>query len=566
MHLRAFPLLPVAMAAVLAVAPADGRLVINELAPDPAGADAGHEFVEILNGSELTQGLAGVSLQFANGAEGPVWRTRWTADAGAVLAPGERFLVADRNWQGTVPADAEVWLGLQNGPDALRLVRGDSVLDLVGWGALTDTALCESAAVPLVPGRSLARRPDGRDTQDNLDDFVDADPTPGSPNFATWSLEVTELAMEPPSLARPGDAFTLEAGLRNDGLTAWAATEIVLQAGAEAGTALLDTCPPGAERRLSWRVRPTGSGRCVLTLRARIPGGPGEVILALGAMQVGPGPVVLNEVMAVPRRGEGEWIELLAVSDTDLGDWRLRDEDGDWRSLPSRPLHGGDRVVLAQDEAALTAWLAAARERGGFAACPPEDVVVLTLAGWPVLNNSAPADRSFAERLHLADAGGTVMDHVVIGGRDGTAPDGVSWERAGPAPRHPVGAGWGRSTAITGGTPGCRNSLAREGAAGPGLTVTPAVLDAAAGQGAVHLRFLLHAGESAWRARVYDLWGAPVRDFGGDQLGAGPRDLVWDGRDDGGQALPAGGYVALLVVRDAAGRTLRRERVVVPVR
>ena len=98
-------------------------LVINELAPDPPGADAGHEFVEIINTSPVTESLAGVSLQFANGAEGAVWRVRWEAAAGLVLAPGARFVLADRNWQGPGPADVEVWLGLQNGPDAVRLVR-----------------------------------------------------------------------------------------------------------------------------------------------------------------------------------------------------------------------------------------------------------------------------------------------------------------------------------------------------------------------------------------------------------------------------------------------------------
>ena len=54
--------------------------------------------------------------------------------------------------------------------------------------------------------------------------------------------------------------------------------------------------------------------------------------------------------------------------------------------------------------------------------------------GWPIAMFSeqlnfiqrafASADRVFAERLRLADSTGTVIDHVVVGGADGDAPDG----------------------------------------------------------------------------------------------------------------------------------------------
>ena len=63
-------------------------LVINEICYDPVGPDGGAEFVELLNPGPLTVGLAGVRLEFANGAEEPAWRTRWTggpADSLVVL-------------------------------------------------------------------------------------------------------------------------------------------------------------------------------------------------------------------------------------------------------------------------------------------------------------------------------------------------------------------------------------------------------------------------------------------------------------------------------------------------
>ncbi len=68
--------------------------------------------------------LEGVEFQFANGAEGPVWSTRWRGDAGLALAPGRRFLLVDRLWADAPAGDAAATLSLQNGPDAVRLVRG----------------------------------------------------------------------------------------------------------------------------------------------------------------------------------------------------------------------------------------------------------------------------------------------------------------------------------------------------------------------------------------------------------------------------------------------------------
>jgi flagellar hook assembly protein FlgD len=72
--------------------------------------------------------------------------------------------------------------------------------------------------------------------------------------------------------------------------------------------------------------------------------------------------------------------------------------------------------------------------------------------------------------------------------------------------------------------------------------------------------FVLPATAVRWRLRVFDLWGVLVRDFGGDDVGAGPRDLLWDGRDDAGTAVPAGGYVFALEVWSTADRVSGRER------
>ena len=154
--------------------------VINEICYDPEGADAGHEFVELYNAGPQPASLIGIRLEFANGADGPVWQTRWTATAADTIACAGFFLIADRGWAADPPPQAEVTLGLQNGPDAVRLIRDGTVLDRVGYGDLQDAELYESQpAVDVASGQALARRPDGQDTEVNSVDLVAAEPTPG---------------------------------------------------------------------------------------------------------------------------------------------------------------------------------------------------------------------------------------------------------------------------------------------------------------------------------------------------------------------------------------------------
>lgn len=69
----------------------------------------------------------------------------------------------------------------------------------------------------------------------------------------------------------------------------------------------------------------------------------------------------------------------------------------------------------------------------------------------------------------------------------------------------------------------------------------------------IHFQFEIPPGASGWRVLVFDLGGALVRDLGGDELGHGPRDMIWDGRDEAGIPAGRGGYVAVLDRRGVPG-------------
>lgn len=531
---------------------AAGSLVINEILPDPPGVDAGSEFVEFLNSGAQAIDLNGVALEFANGAEGPVWRSRWQCALPVLLPPGGRFLLVDRTWAGETPGDAEATLGLQNGPDAVRLVRGDSVLDLVGYGALTDPALFEGAPAPLQAGLALARRPDGADTGDNAADFVAAEPSPGGRNFLPWAVEAAAVTLDPPSLLRAGDAVLVTAVLVNEGTEDWPPGAAVLGAAGESVGVGLDAWPSGAERTVAAILRPAVPGSLDLRFAAHPAGAPDSVIAPLGRLQVGPGALVINEVLGAPAAGQGEWFELRAdvAGPVELAGWSVRDEDGQWLSLPAAVVPAGGLWLAAQDSAALAQWLADVAAHGGPPPCLVEGAPA-GLGSWPSLNNSPAGDRVFADRLLLRAPDGTVVDHVTLGAPGGPDVDGRSLERTSIAAPGPTGAPWTVSPAAGGSTPGCPNAsaLLQDVSVG-GLELVPPVLPVA---GAVHALFRLAAHQRTWRLRVFDLRGRAVRDFGGDDLGTGPRDILWDGTDDDGRRVPRGGYVFALEVTGDSG-------------
>jgi hypothetical protein len=151
-------------------------VVINELFYDGPGADT-NMFTE-LKGTPGTD-LAGYSLVGVNGADGVVYTTInltgvIPADGYYVVGQAGTVVNVDQ-----IAATAD-W---QNGPDQVQLRQGTTVLDGVCYG-VSGLLVCEgSPAVDVGPGNSLARCPDGSDTDDNSVDFLaDDTPTPGVEN------------------------------------------------------------------------------------------------------------------------------------------------------------------------------------------------------------------------------------------------------------------------------------------------------------------------------------------------------------------------------------------------
>ncbi len=111
-------------------------LRIEELDYEQAGTDE-TEFVELLNASSCTTPLAGLTLELLNGGDGKVYGRYDLGAVGNSWPAGGRLVLGDPPVLSALPAGTLSAMlngsGLQNGPDAVRLVRGERLLDALSY-------------------------------------------------------------------------------------------------------------------------------------------------------------------------------------------------------------------------------------------------------------------------------------------------------------------------------------------------------------------------------------------------------------------------------------------------
>jgi phosphatidylserine/phosphatidylglycerophosphate/cardiolipin synthase-like enzyme len=101
------------------------KIVINEVLPNPVGADADNEYVELVNIGEAEVNLAGYALGDA------VSDDRHVFGGGEVLGVGESLVIFDGGEHPDVPGSriaSSGGLSLNNGGDAVNLFRPDGTL------------------------------------------------------------------------------------------------------------------------------------------------------------------------------------------------------------------------------------------------------------------------------------------------------------------------------------------------------------------------------------------------------------------------------------------------------
>ncbi len=159
---------------------------VNEVQTATASS-AADEFVELSNAGETAADIGGWKVVYRS-ASGTSDTTLATIPSGTMLAPGGFYLVAGSAYAGAAAPDQSFSPGLAatGGGVGIRDASGE-LDDSVGWGAATNAFVEGSAAgappATAAPGSSIARIPDGHDTNVNAVDFaVTSSATPGGAN------------------------------------------------------------------------------------------------------------------------------------------------------------------------------------------------------------------------------------------------------------------------------------------------------------------------------------------------------------------------------------------------
>jgi hypothetical protein len=157
------------------------KVRINEVATQGAGG-ATDEFVELYNPCNVAVPLSAGRLVYRAAAATSDTYTLYAFTTQIVPAKGW-FVVANGGFSGIADLKPFQSGGLASSGGGVALEDGASVLiDSVAWGTASNAFIEGSAAPAPSATQSIARVPDGTDTNNNAADFQLGTPTPGTAN------------------------------------------------------------------------------------------------------------------------------------------------------------------------------------------------------------------------------------------------------------------------------------------------------------------------------------------------------------------------------------------------
>jgi hypothetical protein len=503
-------------------------ILVNEVLYDPDGSDGGHEFVELAAGSSTSPSasLAGWVLETGNGARPGEWIPAWIGGTGDRLRDG-LFLIGESAVEPR--PDAVVALDLQNGPDACRLRGPTGEQDRLGWGAPLDSTFFEGRPAEDVTGRSLARLPDGVDTNDNAYDFRAAAPSPGDFNAPEFALLIEEFIPPPADWAR-GRAWTFAWTVRNVGRVTGPGRvsalcqvhpgEELANGGPSAGRGQL---APGERARVEVEAHPPPG----VHLPISEPPLASESVPA--AWRGNGSDLFISEVLNRPRPDGAEWVEIfsLAATELDLAVCALSDAAGGTATLRGTLAPGRWAIATADTSALRHDWSI------------PSDAIVISASPWPPLNHTASGGAA-AERVVVRIG---EIEAVAVS-LPGGASEGVSWETVSRWRDATDPASWSPSLDPTGATPGRPNSRDGDrilpGGGLTALTAHPPTFFPARDRAAL---VVFRSRARDCRMTVHDSSGLPVARLAPWLVADGEHRALWDGQSDSGTAAALGLYV-----------------------
>ncbi len=513
--------------------PLSAQLVINEIYYDHVGADAGYEFIELMNVSTEAIDLDGVSLEFHNGA-GAGWSVLWRGNALDSVSAGGLFVVGGEFVR--PPPDVVMGLSLQNGPDALGVFAAGVALDLVGYGGFSDPLYTEgSGAAPVRAGESTARIPDGHDSGDNFADFSARSPSPTRYNVARFDAFPVLAPGTPARAVFDHGVAGLVFLLVNGGTESIATGALTLDVRDSTAAGVTDLgrwsnaaaiAPGESERGDVPLVLGDGYHWITLTTIYSLDERPENDEVAV-LRRVGSPPLLVSEVLSSPPPGCPQFVEVYnaGAAPVSIAGYGLRDRSHDAVVVADGTVSvaPGAFVVFTSDAAALF---------GCFDA--PSEYLFQVDGTWPTFNRTGG---EVADSVVFVDHLGLAVDAVAIPAVP-TAAAGRSLERVGLY-RGGAGVTWVLSREAGGASPGRAGARVLYEPPPPGAVEVwpnPFFPD----EGVLTIAINATGSEHAV-VTIFDTRGRRVAGVG--VAGAFPAVLVWNGRDDGGREVLPGLYV-----------------------
>ena len=267
------------------------------------------------------------------------------------------------------------------------------------------------------------------------------------------------------------------------------------------------------------------------------------------------GTLVVSEILFQPRSGEAEYVELHNGSDSpvDLSAYHIvrwvGDSLGKHYPLPSYTVAPHDYVVLTKDATSVAA---------NYAVKYPSKVIECQLPTYPNDGGSAilsTADSVVVDRLDYSPD----MHSRLLRNKAGVALERRSFSR-----ETNDADNWFSASSISGyGTPGYENSQSKEILVEETSFVFSLDIISPDGDGyqdILEITYAIEDGSLMARVEVFDAKGIRMRVLLNNALLGTHGMIVWDGRGEGGAALPRGQYLVLTTIYDTNGtkQVLRR--------
>ncbi len=164
---------------------------INQVLYDPSGSEITGEAIEFYNPSSMDVDISGWIIATETSQKDAV------IPANSIIKADGYFLVADEGWNATNSswrnADHEEKITMNNDNSGIALKNAnETVIDAVGWGnasGISNNMYEGTPARDVSEGKILLRT---KDTGNNADDFIEADPDFSDPNAIRISVNVSD--------------------------------------------------------------------------------------------------------------------------------------------------------------------------------------------------------------------------------------------------------------------------------------------------------------------------------------------------------------------------------------